>query len=262
MPWHEALQGLVVPTWRNSSDFISLVVAVLGTTISPYLFFWQAGEEVEEEIAAKKATAPGHRTEGVSEDEIRNLRADTVVGMFASQAVCFFIVICTAATLHAHGKTEISTAQDAAEALKPLGPAAYWLFTLGILGTGLLAIPTLAGSAAYAVSETFGWRYGLYRRFKRARGFYLTLAATIMIGFALNFVRAIDPVKALFYSAVLNGIVAVPLLVVLMLVCNNRAIVKERVNGPLSNILGWLTVALMGAAVAYMFWAMASGHAS
>jgi len=260
--WGQIALHTFVPAWSWKPDYIMTIVGFLGTTISPYLFFWQAGEEVEEEIAEGKADAPGHRIQRVTEDEMRNLRADTVIGMFASQAVCFFIVICTAATLHAHGKTEINTAQDAAEALRPLGPAAYWLFTVGILGTGLLAIPTLAGSAAYAVSETFGWRYGLYRRFKRARGFYLTLAATIVIGFALNFISVLNPVKALLYSAVLNGVVAVPLLVVLMLVCNNRAIVKERVNGPVSNTLGWITVALMGAAVAFMFWALATGHAS
>ena len=260
--WRRIALHTVTPSWSWKPAYIMTIVGFLGTTISPYLFFWQAGEEVEEEIAEGKADAPGHRTERVSEDEIRNLRADTVIGMAASQAVCFFIVICTAATLFANGKTDINTAQDAAEALKPLGPAAYWLFTMGILGTGLLAIPTLAGSAAYAVSETFGWRYGLYRRFKRARSFYLTLATTVVIGYALNFITVLNPVKALFYSAVLNGVIAAPLLIVLMLVCNNRKIVKERVNGPISNILGWLTVALMSIAVAFMFWAMATGHAS
>ena len=260
--WGQIAYHSIVPSWSWKPQFMMTVVGYLGTTISPYLFFWQAGEEVEEEIAQGKADAPGHRTQNVSEEEIRGLRADTIVGMVASQAVTFFIIICTAATLHAKGITDINTAQDAARALLPLGPAAYWLFTLGILGTGLLAIPTLAGSAAYAVSEAFGWRYGLYRRFQRARGFYFTIAAMIVAGYVLNFVRAISPVKALFYSAVLNGVVAVPLLVLLMLVCNNRQIVNNRVNGPVTNVLGWLTVVLMGAAVAFMFWAMATGKAS
>ncbi|HLJ57569.1 MAG TPA: divalent metal cation transporter [Chthonomonadaceae bacterium] len=259
--WAAIARHSVVPSWTMKPAFLLTVVGFLGTTISPYLFFWQAGEEVEEEIAEGKADRPGHRTERVSDDEVRNLRADTMIGMFASQAVCFFIIICTAATLHAHGKIDINTAQDAAEALRPLGSAAYWLFTLGMLGTGLLAIPTLAGSAAYAVSETFGWRYGLYRRLRRARGFYLTVGATTVIGALLNFVHALDPVKALLYSAVLNGIVAVPLLVVLMLVCNNAKIVKERVNGPLSNLVGWLTVALMAGAAGIMIWALATGKA-
>ena len=259
--WAQIAYRTFVPKWSWKPEFLMTIVGFLGTTISPYLFFWQSGEEVKEEIAEGKADAPGHRIQRVTDEEIRNLRADTVIGMAASQAVCFFIVICTAATLHAAGKTDINTAQDAAEALRPLGAAAYWLFTLGIVGTGLLAIPTLAGSAAYAVSETLGWRYGLYRRFQRARGFYLTIAGTIVGGFALNFVSALNPVKALFYSAVLNGVVAVPLLIVLMLVCNNRQVVKDRVNGPASNTVGWLTVVLMAAAVAFMIYASAIGKA-
>ena len=260
--WGQVAHHFFIPNWSWKPDFVMTVVGFLGTTISPYLFFWQAGEEVEEEIAEGRADAPGHRLVRVSENELRNLRADTVIGMVASQFVTFFIVICTAATLNAHGKTDINTAQDAAEALHPLGPIAYWLFTLGILGTGLLAIPTLAGSVAYAVAETFDWRYGLYRRFRRARKFYLTIAAMVLVGFLLNFVHSLSPVKALFYSAVLNGVVAVPLLIVPMLVCNNRKIVENRRNCLVSNVLGWLTVALMGGAAGFMLWAMATGHTS
>jgi NRAMP (natural resistance-associated macrophage protein)-like metal ion transporter len=259
--WREIARHSFIPTWSWNPLFLMTVVGFLGTTISPYLFFWQAGEEVEEEIAEGLADAPGHRTERVSEDEMRKLRADTTVGMIASQAVCFFIIICTAATLHAKGITDINTAQDAAKALLPLGQSAYWLFTLGMLGTGLLAIPTLAGSAAYAVSETFGWRYGLYRRFKRARGFYVTLAGTVIVGALINFVHSISPVKALLYSAVLNGIVAVPLVIILLLVCNNRKIVRDRTNGAVSNVIGWITVVGMGAASIIMIWEMATGKA-
>ncbi len=182
--------------------------------------------------------------------------------MVASQAVTFFIILSAAATLHARGITDINTAQEAAQALKPLGGAAYWLFTLGILGTGLLAIPTLAGSAAYAVAETMGWRYGLYRRFARARGFYVTIALAVVAGYGLNFVHSISPVKALLYSAALNGVVAPPLIVVLLFVCNNRKIVGKRMNGRASNVLGWLTVAFMGAAAGFLIWAMATGKAS
>ena len=257
--WGQIARNFFIPSWSQDPAFIMTVVGYLGTTISPYLFFWQAGQEVEEEIADSTADAPGYRSKPVRADEIRNLRADTAIGMVASQAATFFIIICTAATLHSKGITDINTAQDAAKALLPLGKSGYWLFTLGILGTGLLAIPTLAGSAAYAVAETFGWRYGLYRRFKRARGFYLTISAMILIGYGMNFVQAISPVKALFYSAVLNGVVAVPLLIVLMLICNNRKIVKSRVNGRISNILGWITVVIMATAVALMFWAMWTG---
>ncbi len=259
--WHEIAYHFFIPSWSWKTDYLMTVVGFLGTTISPYLFFWQAGEEVEEEIKEGKSFAAGTRVGRATNKEMRRLRNDTIVGMVASQAITFFIVICTAATLHAKGVTDIRTAQDAARSLLPLGPSAYWLFTLGIVGTGMLAIPTLAGSAAYAVSESFGWRYGLYRRFRRARGFYLTIAAAIVCGYLLNFVKSIDPVKALLYSAVLNGIVAVPLLIVLLLICNNKKIVGRRHNTPISNILGWTAVVLMAAAGGVMIWAIASGKA-
>ncbi len=258
--WGQIARNFFIPSWSRNPAFTMTVVAYLGTTISPYLFFWQAGQEVEDEIADSTADAPGQRSKPVRAYEIRNLRVDTAFGMIASQAATFFIIICTAATLNRKGITDINTAQDAAKALLPLGKSAYLLFTLGILGTGLLAIPTLAGSAAYAVAETFGWRYGLYRRFKRARGFYLTISVIILIGYGMNYVQAISPVKALLYSAVLNGLVAVPLLIVIMLICNNRKIVKSKVNGGASNILGWLTVVIMAASAALMFWAMWTSH--
>lgn len=238
------------------------VVGFLGTTISPYLFFWQAGQEVEEEVKEGTSMEAGSRIRRASQEEIRRLRNDTVIGMVASQAITFFIIICTAATLHAKGITDINTAQDAARALLPLGQVAYWLFTLGIVGTGMLAIPTLAGSAAYAVAEASGWRYGLYRRFKRAWAFYITIAAAIVLGYVLNLVKSINPVKALLYSAILNGVVAVPLMVVLLLICNNPKIIGNRRNKPVSNILGWLAVVLMGAAAGFMMWAIATGKAS
>jgi NRAMP (natural resistance-associated macrophage protein)-like metal ion transporter len=260
--WGQIARHLFVPVWRNDVPFILTVVGFLGTTISPYLFFWQAGEEVEEEIETGKAEAPGHRIAWATNAEIRSLRADTIVGMVASQAVTFFIIICTATNLHNKGITDINTAQDAARALLPLGRSAYWLFALGILGTGSLAIPTLAGSIGYAVAEANDWRYGLYRRFARARAFYLVIAAAIVGGYALNFVRAISPVKALFYSAVLNGVFAPPLIVILLLVCNNRKVVGDRCNGRLSNILGWITVVFMGAAAGFLIWSMITGKAT
>src|SRR5262249_53732607 len=195
-----------------------------------------------DEIERGEADAPGHRTIPADAAELRGMRNDTVVGMLASQAVTFFIIICTATNLHAKGITDINTAQDAARALLPLGQAAYWLFALGILGTGSLAIPTLAGSIGYAVAEANDLRYGLYRRFSRARAFYLIIAAAIVGGYALNFVNSISPVKALLYSAVINGVFAPPLIVILLLVCNNRKIFGNRCNGRLSNILGWITV--------------------
>ena len=257
--WVQIARHFFIPEWRNNSAFILTVVGFLGTTISPYLFFWQAGEEVEEEIESGKADSPGNRLAPASSTEMRNLRADTIIGMLASQAVTFFIIICTATNLHAKGITDINTAQDAARALLPLGKSAYWLFALGILGTGSLAIPTLAGSIGYAVAEANDWRYGLYRRFVRARFFYLVIAAATAVGYGMNFIKSISPVKALLYSAVLNGVFAPPLIVILLLVCNNRKIFGERRNGWLSNVLGWATVVFMGAAAGYMIWSLAKG---
>ncbi len=254
--WSRIGHDLFIPSWQWNFTYVMTVVGYLGTTISPYLFFWQAGEEVEEEITEGNADAPGHRTKRVSNKEIRDLRVDTCIGMFVSQAITFFIIICTAATLHAKGITEINTAQDAAKALLPLGKSAYWLFTLGILGTGLIAIPTLAGSTAYALAETFEWPYGLFRRFSRAKAFYSVIAIMVMLGYILNFTETFSPIKALFYSAVLNGVIAFPLLIILMFICNNRKIIKDRMNGWAANILGTISVILMGGCVGFMLYAM------
>ncbi len=194
--------------------------------------------------------------------EVRNVRADTAVGMVASQAVAFFVMIAVAGTLFTSGHRDINTAQDAATALKPLGANAYWIFTLGIIGTGLLSIPTLAGSAAYAASETLGWRYGLYRRFSRAKAFYLTVAAVVVMGYVLNFFSHVSPIKALVYTAVVNAVVAVPLMIVLMFICNNKKILGNRTNGIWSNIFGWISIAFMGLASGFYLWAVFTGKAS
>jgi Mn2+/Fe2+ NRAMP family transporter len=260
--WPKIARSLLVPSWSMKLDYLIAMVAFLGTTISPYLFYWQAGETVEEVVAEGRANSPGDRNTRVKGAEIRNLRADTVMGMVASQGVAFFIMIATAGTLFISGKTDINTAQEAAQALKPLGPAAYWIFSLCMIGTGLLAIPTLAGSAAYAASETMGWRYGLYRRFSRAKGFYLTVAAVVLIGYILNFFATISPIKALVYSAVVNGVVAVPLMIVLMMICNNPKIVGKRTNGRWSNLFGSIAILFMGAASSFFLWAVFTGHAS
>ena len=252
--WGQALRGMVMPGWSSQRDYLLTVVGVLGTTISPYLFFWQAGEQVEEDIAEGLTDDAGRRTGRVRASEIRSVRSDTAVGMIASQLIAGAIIVSAAATLHASGHTNINTAPDAARALLPLGAAAYWLFGLGILGSGLLTVPTLGGSAAYAVSETLGWRNGLYRRFGRARGFYITLAAVIAVGYLLNFAHVISPLKALLYAAVLNGLAAPPLIVLLLLICNNRTIMGEHTNGWLANSVGALTAGLMGVAAAVFLW--------
>jgi Mn2+/Fe2+ NRAMP family transporter len=260
--WGLVAYNLVSPQWNSSPGYILTIVGFLGTTISPYLFFWQAGEQIEDDIADGLTDDTGFRASRVKSSEIRSIRSDTAVGMIFSQIVTIFIIVSTAATLHVSGKTDINTAEDAARALLPLGASAYWLFTLGILGVGLLAIPTLAGSAAYAVAETAGWRNGLYRRFSRAKGFYATITVVIVAGYLLNFVQVISPVKALLYSAVLNGLVAPPLIVVLLFICNNRKIVGKNANGWLSNTLGWLAVVIMSLAGGLLIWSLFTGKAA
>jgi Mn2+/Fe2+ NRAMP family transporter len=257
--WYSAVYHMVIPQWNSSPGYVLTIVGFLGTTISPYLFFWQAGEQIEDDIAEGLTDDAGYRESRVKLSEIRSVRADTAIGMIFSQIITIFIIMSTAATLHVSGKTDINSAEDAARALLPLGASAYWLFTLGILGVGLLAVPTLAGSAAYAVAETAGWRNGLYRRFSRAKGFYVTIALVIVVGYLLNFVHVISPVKALLYSAVLNGLVAPPLIVVLLFICNNRKIVGENANGWLSNTLGWLAVVLMSLAGGLLIWSLVTG---
>jgi len=258
--WYAVLHHILIPHWSSQPGYVLTVVAFLGTTISPYLFFWQATEQVEENIAEGVADDTGHRESRVTRLERRAVRADTATGMIFSQLITVFIIVSTAATLHASGKTDINTAEDAARALSPLGSSARWLFTLGIMGCGLLAVPTLAGSAAYAVAETAGWRYGLYRKFNRAKGFYGTIALVIIVGSALNFVSAISPVKALLYSAVLNGLVAPLLILVLLLICNNRPIMGRHVNGWLSNTFGWLAAVLISLAGGLLIWSLCIGR--
>lgn len=258
--WRAALVATLIPDVQFSVPFLLLVVAVLGTTISPYLFFWQASEEVEEQVTHHRHRSDehgAHRLEQARRLELRRLRMDTALGLIASVATAWFIMLTTAATLHAHGVTSIATAAQAASALEPLvrtfpfaGTLARALFALGIVGTGLLAVPVLAGSAAYAVAESFNWREGLYRPLWQARGFYGVIAVATLVGLLLNFL-GIDPIQALVATAVINGIAAVPLLVLLLLVANNRAIMGAHVNGWLANAVGGLaTLAMAAAAVA------------
>lgn len=255
--WLTVLRATVVPTIHFNITFFLLVVAVLGTTITPYLFFWQASEEVEEDLKHHRHRSPehdGHRLAQALHLRLRALRLDTVLGMLASEVTTWFIIMTTAATLNLHGITSITSADQAASALEPLvhtfahaGTLARGLFALGIVGTGLLAVPILAGSAAYGVAESLGWPEGLSRPLGQARGFYGVIALATLVGLALNFL-GVDPIQALVYTAFLNGIAAVPLLVVLLLVANNRAILGEHVNGRLSNAICGLTTLAMGVA--------------
>lgn len=251
MNWGQALRSTVVPTIQFNQDYALNLVAILGTTISPYLFFWQASQEVEEEIQAGKKTLRTRK--GASKSELKWMRTDVISGMLLSNVVMWFIIATTASTLFQHGITNVDSATKAAEALKPVaGNLTYFLFALGIIGTGLLSVPILAGSAAYAVAETFKLREGLYLKLRQAPGFYGVILVSTAIGFAMNLI-GINPIQALYYTAVLNGVVAPPLLFLIMRVSNNPKIMKDRVNGRVSNILGWAaTVAMSVAAIALL----------
>lgn len=244
----EVLRGTFVPTLRVDGRFLSTLVALLGTTISPYLFFWQSDQEAEEERSMGRA--PLFERQGAAPEELRAAAIDVNIGMALSNLVMYFIILATAATLFKAGKTHIQSATDAAQALRPLaGDGAYWLLALGLIGSGFLAVPILTSSAAYAVAEALGWYYGLDRRPGRARGFYAVIAASTLVGMLVNYL-GINPIDALFWTAIINGMLAPPLLVIIMVVSNNRAIMGPWVNGWLTNLLGWgATVVMFGAAI-------------
>jgi NRAMP (natural resistance-associated macrophage protein)-like metal ion transporter len=249
--WRAVLHYTFVPHVEWSSAYIATFVGILGTTISPYLFFWQASQEVEEE--RKKGRTSVEEREGATDEELRASRTDVITGMFFSNLVMYFIILTTAATLHAHGETNITSAQQAAEALKPLaGHWAYALFTLGIIGTGMLGVPVLAGSAAYAVAEARNWRGTLEDRPRLAKKFYAIVALAMVLGLVLDYF-GIDAVKMLFWSAVLNGVLAPPLIVLVVLLTSSQKIMGTRTNSRVMKWLGWATTAIMTAAAVAMF---------
>jgi len=243
---YEVLRGTFIPSFSFDSSFLATLVAILGTTISPYLFFWQANQEVEEEIRMGRKTLRARR--GVTDRELRYAKWDVDIGMLFSNVVMYFIILATGATLFRAGTTHIESATDAALALRPLaGDGAYLLLALGLIGAGFLAVPILTGSAAYAVAETLGWKYGLDEKPRRAKLFYGVIAASTLIGMLINFL-GINPIKALFWTAVINGFLAPPLLIIIMLIANNKKIMGNRVNGWWANIFGGLTTVVMFAA--------------
>jgi NRAMP (natural resistance-associated macrophage protein)-like metal ion transporter len=250
--WGAIAHATFVPHLEWTREYMSVLVGILGTTISPYLFFWQASEEVEEERSQGRKSVAQRR--GATSEEMTAAAVDVRSGMFYSNLVMYFIVLTTAATLHAHGVRTIDTAQQAAEALRPLaGPGAYWLFTLGLVGTGILAVPVLAGSCAYAIAEAAPWRAAsLNERPWRAPRFYAVIAAAMLIGLALDF-AGLNAVKMLFWSAVVNGVLAPPLVVLVVLLTSSRKVMGEWVNSRLANVLGWLCAAVMTAAAIAMF---------
>jgi Mn2+/Fe2+ NRAMP family transporter len=248
IPWSTALLAAVWPKTNVSADYFMMVVAVLGTTISPYLFFWQASQEVEEMNQGKRDKPLRELKRGGS-PELARIRADTLSGMLLSNGIAFFIILTTASVLHANGVTNINSATEAAEALRPLaGDFTFALFAIGIIGTGLLAIPVLAGSAAYGVAEIFGWRATLEAKPDEAVGFYTIIAAATIIGFGLGF-TGIDSIHMLVWSAVLNGIVAVPIMAMMMLIVSSKAIMGRFKGRSWLVALGWLGTALMALAV-------------
>ncbi len=232
-----------IPQMTFSKDQIFIVCAVLGTTISPYLFFWQTSQEVEEEILKGQTTLASRR--GTTPENIKTMRSDVWSGMFLSNLVMFFIIAACAATLYANGITTINSVSDAAQALRPLaGEQSYLLFTLGVIGTGMLAIPVLAGSASYALSESLGWKHGLYRKLKEANAFYGVIIIATLIGVGMNFM-GIDPIKALLYSAIANGLVAPVILVLIVSMSSSSKVMAEWKNSRLTTVVGWTITGIM-----------------
>ena len=249
--WAAVLRATVFPRVQWSATYWATLVGILGTTISPYLFFWQAAQEVEEDIASGKSTVA--ERQGATHRELRRSRNDVLTGMFFSNLVMYFIILTAAATLHAHGKTSISTAREAAEALRPLaGAGAYWLFSLGLIGAGMLGVPVLAGSCAYAIAEAADWVGSLDVHPPVAHGFYTVIAIAMALGLGLDY-AGLNAVKMLFWSAVLNGALAPPLLVIVVLLTSRADVMGEHRNGPLLRWLGWTCAGVMLIATVIMF---------
>ena len=249
--WPAVLRFTFIPHVEWSGQYWATLVGILGTTISPYLFFWQASQEVEEELDQGGLTIEARQ--GATNAELKKSRDDVVTGMLFSNVVMYFIILTSAATLHAHGKFVIATAQDAAEALRPLaGEGAYWLFSLGLIGAGMLGVPVLAGSSAYAISEAVGWRGSLADRPALAPQFYGVISVGLALGLALDY-AGINEVAMLFWSAVLNGVLAPPLIVIVLLLTSSRQIMGRRLNPVWLKVLGWITVVVMTGASVAMF---------
>jgi NRAMP (natural resistance-associated macrophage protein)-like metal ion transporter len=257
--WYQILIATIVPHFEFTSDFATMLVAILGTTISPYLFFWQASEEAEEEVVNHKIKEIGKGKPKVSKKEIKSMRADTMVGIGFAHFITWAIIITTAGSLHNNGITDIQSAEQAAKSLEPLvksfpnsGEISKSIFAIGIIGTGLLSIPVLATSTAYGLSDTFGWKQGLSKKFGQAKAFYLIIIICGIIGLGMNFL-GINPITALVYASVINGVVSVPIIFVIMKLSNDKEILKEKTNGRLTNIIGWITFVIMAVATIIMF---------
>jgi Mn2+/Fe2+ NRAMP family transporter len=255
--WSTVVGHTVVPNIEFTKTYMLLLVAVLGTTISPYLFFWQASNEVEDEKSSGRTQL--WQRKGATDEELHYMGLDVGVGMLFSNVVMFFVILATGATLHVQGHTQIGSATDAAQALRPLaGDLASTLLAIGLIGGGVLAVPILSASAAYALSEAFGWRFGLDEHFERAKQFYAVIAAATVVGVGMNLL-GINPIEALVVTAVINGLIAPPLLALVMVVSGNSAIMGERVNGRLVSVVGWLTTAVLAVAALALLWLTLAG---
>jgi len=249
--WPELLRGLLVPQFILNKEFILMIVALLGTTISPYLFVWQSNEEVEEEVAQGRLTIASRR--GANKTEMRDMRADTFMGMTFSQVIMFCIVATAAGTFFRNGLYDIQSSAQAAQALTPLaGPMASLVFAIGVIGVGLMAVPVLSASASYALSEAFGWKEGLYKKFKDAHGFYGVITFSTLIGLLINFI-GINPIQALIWAAVLNGLATPPLIAVILKLANDKKVMGKWVNRGLSNTIGIITLVLTTACAILIF---------
>jgi Mn2+/Fe2+ NRAMP family transporter len=252
VPWHEVALRTIWPKFTPNAQAATMVIAVFGTTISPYLFFWQASEEVEE-MQRNLGKLPLLKDPGKAPKELRRIRWDTWSGMFYSNITAYFIILATAVTLHTAGITDIDTAAQAAAALRPLaGDMAFLLFAIGIIGVGLIGVPVLAGAAGYALSEAMGWKWGLERKVRDARGFYAVISISILSALAIQY-SPINSMKALFWSAVINGIVAVPLMALIIILASKKSVMGDYTASRPIVILGWIATAIMGAAALGMF---------
>ncbi len=252
VPWGEVMQRTVWPTFTLNSDAAAVIVGIFGTTISPYLFFWQASEEVEDMHAKPGAVSLISNAKSAGK-ELRRIRWDTWSGMLYSNLTAYFIILATGVTLNVSGITDINTAAQAASALRPLaGDFAFLLFAIGILGVGLIGVPVLAGSGAYALSEAIGWNSGLENKPKDALGFYSIIAVSVLLGLVIQY-TPISPMKALFWSAVINGVIAVPLMVVIIMLVSKKSVMGKFTASRPIIVLGWVAVAVMGAAAIAMF---------
>lgn len=251
-PWPQVLRATVMPHLEWNANYLATFIAILGTTISPYLFFWQAAQEVEEERAIGRRTLRERR--GATDEELHTARTDVLSGMAFAGIVMYFIILTTGATLYASGQRDIETARQAAEALRPLaGDAAYLLFTLGLVGTGMLGVPVLAGSAAYAIAEAMHWRGSLNDRPRAAAKFYAVLTIAVITGLSLDYF-GFNAVRMLFWAAVVNGVLAPPLVVLVVLLTSDKKVMGKRVNPPILKFLGWLTAVLMAGAAIALLW--------